>query len=165
MNRRRHTTEPRREAKLTRRLFVSAAVVGLLQALLPGTGRAFGASPPGKLVIVVNRDNPLSAIGRRELSDVFLKKASRLPDGEIARPVDLRADSPLRREFSEQVLGRPVSAVRSYWQQRIFSGRDVPPPELASERDVVAYVARNRGAVGYVSANADLGTVKVIAVY
>ena len=45
------------------------------------------------------------------------------------RPVDLRPNAATRRLFSERMLRRSVAAVRSYWQQRIFSGRGVPPPE------------------------------------
>jgi hypothetical protein len=75
------------------------------------------------------------------------------------RAVDLRPGDPARRNFSEIVLKRSVGAVRSYWQQRIFSGRDVPPPELDSETSVVAYVAKFPGAIGYVSGGAKLSGV------
>jgi hypothetical protein len=54
--------------------------------------------------------------------------------------------------------------VRSYWQQLIFSGRDVPPPELDSDADVVKYVSKHAGAIGYVSGNGDLAGVKVVIV-
>ena len=82
----------------------------------------------------------------------------------MIRPVDLRVDSALRRVFSERVLKRPILAVKNYWQQRIFSGRDVPPPELATEEAVIEYVGRNRGAVGYVSSTAKLTGVKVVPI-
>ena len=49
------------------------------------------------------------------------------------------------------MLKRSVAAVRSYWQQRIFSGRDVPPPEVDTENQVIKYVAGDPGALGYVS--------------
>jgi hypothetical protein len=56
-----------------------------------------------------------------------------------------------------------VGAVRSYWQQRIFSGRDVPPPELDSDEAVVAFVARSPGGIGYVSAATKLSGVRELA--
>ena len=61
-----------------------------------------------------------------------------------------------------QVLRRSPEAVRNYWQQRIFTGRGVPPPELASDEAVLAYVREHRGAVGYVSAAAETSSVKVL---
>jgi len=54
--------------------------------------------------------------------------------------------------------------VRSYWQQRIFSGRGVPPPEVDSDADVVRFVLKYRGSVGYVSGRAEIGKAKVLTV-
>jgi ABC-type phosphate transport system substrate-binding protein len=112
--------------------------------------------------VIVHPRNPLSSASREFIADVFLKKASRWEDGEVIRPADLRPNSNVRRSFSESVLRRSVAAVRNYWQQRIFSGRDVPPPELESEEAVVQYVLTHSGAVGYVSAAARLGAAKAI---
>lgn len=114
--------------------------------------------------IVVHPDNPASKTSRRFLANLFLKETTRWDDGEGARPVDLKPDNATRRRFSETVLNRSVSAVRSYWQQRIFSGRGVPPPELESDQAVLEYVTKHRGAVGYVSPATETKRVKVLRV-
>jgi hypothetical protein len=57
-----------------------------------------------------------------------------------------------------------VTAIRSYWQQRIFSGRDVPPPELDLDEAVVSYVLAHRRGVGYVSATAKPREAKVVQI-
>jgi hypothetical protein len=57
-----------------------------------------------------------------------------------------------------------VAAVKAYWQQRIFSGRGVPPPALDSDQAVLEYVASHPGAVGYVSGAAAVGSTKVMSV-
>lgn len=126
---------------------------------------AFAEAPsaPG-YVIIVNPSNAQAAANRRFLSDVFLKKTTRWPNGEVIRPVDQDPDSAVRRKFSEEILNRSVTAVRSYWQQVIFSGRDVPPPELPSDAEVVSYVLKNAGAVGYISRSANPSGAKVISV-
>src|SRR6185436_4336956 len=72
-------------------------------------------------VIVVHPANPVTAVPRKFVADAFLKKTTRWDHGEIIRPVDQVADSPVRRKFSEEVLKRSVAAVRSYWQQLIFA--------------------------------------------
>jgi len=114
--------------------------------------------------VIVNPKNAQSAVDRRFLAQAFLKRATAWPDGEVIRPVDLPADSGVRRRFTEDVLERTVPAVKSYWQQVIFSGRGVPPPEQDSDEAVIRYVLRNPGAVGYVSAGADVHAVKVLGV-
>lgn len=70
----------------------------------------------------------------------------------------------MRRKFSQDVIGRSVSAVKSYWQSLIFAGRDIPPPELDSDAQIVEYVQKHPGAIGYVSPSADVSGVKLLAV-
>ena len=114
--------------------------------------------------IICHPDNAGGATDRQFLEDAFLKKTRFWPSGTAIRPVDLTAASPVRRQFSEEILRRPVDAVRNYWQQRIFAGRDLPPPELEADADVVNFVLRNRGALGYVSASSPLSGARVLTV-
>ena len=104
-------------------------------------------------VVIVESSTPVSRLTRSELSRLLLKKTTTWPGGAPVHPADLRDDSELRAEFTNAIHGKPVGAVKSYWQQMIFSGRDVPPPEFASDEEVVAYVRSHPGAIGYVSAD------------
>lgn len=122
------------------------------------------ATPTSGFQIIVNPANPISSVERRFLLDAFLKKVTRWPHDELIRPADLDASSPARRHFSEQMLRRSVAAVKSYWQQLVFSGRDVPPPELDSDWQMVRYVLKYPGAIGYISAGANLDGTKVLNV-
>jgi ABC-type phosphate transport system substrate-binding protein len=127
-------------------------------------GTAATAQPASDVyVLVVHPDNPTTSVTRAFASDAFLKRVTRWPDGQTIQPVDLPSSSPIRQRFAREVLGRSVPAVRSYWQQLIFSGRGVPPPEL-SDRSAVAYVLTHRGAIGYVPAGTTLGRARVLAI-
>ncbi len=124
-----------------------------------------GPAPAGETPsfrIIVNSQNPVGSLSNRFVADSFLKKVNDWSDGQRLQPVDQKASSETRRVFSLVVLGRSVAAVRTYWQQRVFSGRGVPPPELDGDADVVRYVSAHRGAIGYVSNAAKLDGVKVI---
>ena len=154
---------PSSRSPFARRALLRAAFASALFVAGSG-GRASAEEAPPAFVVIANAKNPANGSPREFLSDAFLKKTTRWDDGEIIRPVDLGPTSPARRAFSQKVLDRSVSAVRSYWQQRIFSGRDLPPPELGSDDAVIEYVQRNRGAVGYVSGTAHLHDVKVLPV-
>ncbi len=127
-----------------------------------------GPAPAGDTAefrIIVHSQNPVSSLSNRFVADSFLKKVSDWNDGERLQPVDQAARSETRRVFSLVVLGRSVAAVRTYWQQRVFSGRGVPPPELNGDADVVRYVSSHRGAIGYVSGAAKLDGVKAITIH
>ncbi|HVH44955.1 MAG TPA: hypothetical protein VM925_21525 [Labilithrix sp.] len=125
---------------------------------------AVSADAPAPFVVIVHPNNPHHTLDRAFVADAFLKKTTRWPGGEVIKPVDLPTDSSARERFSQDVLKRSVSAVKSYWQQIIFSGRDVPPPELSSDEVVVQYVLTHNGAIGYVSGTAHLGNARPVVV-
>ncbi len=114
------------------------------------------AAQQGGYVVIVNEANDISALRADEVSKIFFKKAHRWPNGNDVVPVDLPESAPAREAFSAAVHGKSVGAVRAYWQQQIFSGRDVPPAEKGSDEQVIAFVRATPGAIGYVSAGATL---------
>ncbi len=145
----------------SRRVLLSELAATALALLVPSRVRG---ETSAEFVVVVHPENPSESATREFLTDAFLKRTMRWGDGATITPVDLRADSRARKAFSERVLRRSVAAVRSYWQQRIFSGRGVPPPELDSDEAVLRYVSSRPGAVGYVSGGAKLDQARVLRV-
>ena len=134
----------------------------LLSSLRAATAEA--PPPPPPFVVIVHPDNPSTTLDRSFVADAFLKKATRWPNGDVIKPVDLASESATRERFSRDVLRRSVAAVKSYWQQMIFSGRDVPPPELSGDDLVVQYVQTHRGAIGYVAGNTRLGDARAVTI-
>jgi ABC-type phosphate transport system substrate-binding protein len=145
----------------SRRVLLSELAAAALALLVPS--RASGETS-AEFVVVVHPEHPSESAAREFLADAFLKRTTRWEHGEAIAPVDLPAGSRTRKAFSERVLKRSVGAVRSYWQQRIFSGRGVPPPELDSDEAVLRYVSSRPGAVGYVSGGAKLDNARVLRV-
>jgi hypothetical protein len=115
-------------------------------------------------LVIVHPQVTQQSLDRRLLSDIFLKKTTRWHNGQTIKVVDLEPGSATRARFSEEVIGRSVAAIRSYWQHIIYSGRGLPPPELADDDAVVSYVLRHAGAIGYVSASARLRATRAVAV-
>jgi len=114
--------------------------------------------------VVVNPANPVSSLPKSEVSDLFLRKRTRWEHGLAVVPVDQSEVAPVRHAFSKEVHGKSLGGVRVYWQQRIFSGRDLPPTVMSSDQEVLAYVRTNPGAVGYVSAAASVENVRVLKI-
>lgn len=139
-------------------------VLILLCAVLGFTFGRPAAAQHKDFVVIVNAFNPFVTIKIQDLSQLFLKKSATWNNGQAAMPVDQAETSELRRRFVARILNRDVDAVRSYWQQMVFSGKAVPPPALDSDAAVLEFVRRNPYAVGYVSTSTPLGEdVRVIA--
>jgi ABC-type phosphate transport system substrate-binding protein len=114
--------------------------------------------------VVVHPDAAVDALSKEQLSDVFLKRATSLPGGVAAHPVDQADGSKVFDAFCQSVHGKPGSVVRAFWKRVGASGRDSAPPTRASDEEVLAYVRANHGAIGYVSPGAATAGVKVVKV-
>lgn len=121
-------------------------------------------APAVRYKVIVNASNPVKSLTRSQLAAMFLKKVDAWETGALVIPIDQPERAPVRQTFSREVLGKPPAAVKSYWNQLVFSGRSVPPPEKLSDADVVNFVRSTPSAVGYVSAATPTKGVKVLAV-
>jgi ABC-type phosphate transport system substrate-binding protein len=144
----------------TRRRFLAALVtvtfaLAPLDGATPAWANGHGMRRDG-YVVIVNEQNGVPSAPRVLVSRFFLKKASHWDSGSLVLPVDLPAESLVRVAFSRHVLGKSVGSIKAYWQQQIFSGREVPPPEKPDEADVLEFVKANRDAIAYVSPDAVL---------
>ena len=144
---------------------VSILHLVLLVAALawPADVRRAGAAAEG-FVMIVHPDNPSTEVDREFVRDAFLKKSSSWRGGEGVRPVDLNRKFPAREHFTRDVLKKSMPQLKRYWSQQIFSGKGVPPPEVDSEKAMIAFVLATRGAIGYLPAGADPGGARIVKV-
>ena len=139
------------------------SLAGVCAVLGSTTGLRAEAEPP--FVVIVNAANPVTTLAKADASRLFLKRTIVWKHGGKVMPIDLGEGSPARKAFSVAVLGKDVPAVKGYWQQLIFTGKGIPPIEKSTEAEVVAYVAANPTAIGYVSPAASAGAgVKVLQI-
>ena len=113
--------------------------------------------------IVVNPSNPVSSLSRTQVSQLFLEKTT-WDNGAVVSPVDLLPSSPVREGFSKELLGVPVPVAIERIREVAKTAGGNPPPAVASDREVLAYVRLKPGAIGYVSLGADVSGVKVVSV-
>jgi len=140
-----------------KRILYTLAVAAVALLARPAAAQGF--------VVVVNEANPTASLPKAKVAQLFLKQDTKWDSGKTVAPVDLAKGAAAREAFSKAVLGRPLAAVESFWQQQIFAGNDVPPPTRPSDAEVLAFVKGNPNAIGYVAAGTALGAgVKAVAI-
>jgi TonB family protein len=117
----------------------------------------------GDVKIIANPSVKTNTITANELRSVFLLQRKILKDGSSVEPVLQRAGS-THETFLQQYLNRDSEEVRIYYQGLVFTGKAWVPKQLNSDAEVVAYVARTRGAIGYVSDGSSTEGVKILTV-
>ena len=130
----------------------------IVVSICPGFGSP-AAAANDELVIIANPDLNDNSIEQRDLQRIYLGKQTLWEDNTSIVPVMLKS-GPLHDEFIEGYIDRSVQRFVTYWRQMVFTGKGVPPKSFASESDLVDFVARTPGSVGYVSSAANLSSVK-----
>jgi len=113
--------------------------------------------------IVVNSTVKAESISKEELRSVFLLRTRTLKDGSVVEPV-LQKSGSAHDAFLEHYLERDSAEIRTYYQGLVFTGKAEMPRQLNSDGEVIAYVARTKGAIGYVSSESSTSGVKVLKV-
>ena len=115
------------------------------------------------LKVIANPSVGASSVSADELKNVFLATKTSLSDGSHVEPV-LEKDGPTHEAFVREYLGKTDAALQTYYRSLVFTGKASMPKTLGADADVVAYVARTKGAIGYVGAGASTAGVKILEV-
>jgi ABC-type phosphate transport system substrate-binding protein len=116
------------------------------------------------IAVIVNPGNGISTLSDKDLKRVYLGKTSTLPGGVSVVLSDQKFGGDTREQFYQKCCGVSAQQARSRWAGILFSGSGQPPAEVGEGKDVVAWVAGNKSAIGYVDNSLVNETVKVIKV-
>lgn len=116
-----------------------------------------------EVVMVVHPSNG-DALDSKIVKRIFLGKEKKFPSGAEITPINQSADSAVRGEFDDGVIGRSSAQVSAYWSKLVFTGKGVPPKEVADDAAVIAAVAADPSAIGYVDSASVSGDVKAISI-
>lgn len=113
--------------------------------------------------IIANGSVRTDSVSAAELKSVFLLQRKTLNDGSPVIPVLLRSGA-IHESFLRLYLDRGTEELQTYYQGLIFTGKGSMPKQLNSGTEVIAYVAKTKGAIGYVSSTATTEGVKTLIV-
>lgn len=112
---------------------------------------AFAWTSPGAaaepLLVVAHPDTP--ALDGRMVQRLFQGKVVQV-DGKFLTPVNLPSGNATRELFIQRVVKQDDEQYIAYWTVRRYIGKGAPPRELSSEAELIDFVRRTPGAVGYV---------------
>ena len=104
--------------------------------------------------VLVNGASAISGISDDDLKDYYLGKKASWPDGSKVTVVVLKDGA--SHENLMKKLGKSTSQFSTGWKKLVFTGKGSMPEQVGSEDELVAFVAKTPGSIGY----ADTGKVK-----
>ncbi|MDE2370863.1 MAG: hypothetical protein KGN16_17985 [Burkholderiales bacterium] len=99
--------------------------------------------------LVVSAESTQRTLTQKQAVDLYMGRNRVYPDGETARVFDLQRSQADREAFYYALTGLSQAQVNSYWSRLQFSGRNLPPEQLADEAAMVAAVRGNPNAIGW----------------
>jgi ABC-type phosphate transport system substrate-binding protein len=120
-------------------------------------------APAADVKVIANPSVGVSSVSADELKGVFLATKTSLSDGSHVEPV-LEKGGATHEAFVKEYLGKTDAALQTYYRSLVFTGKASMPKTLGADAEVVAYVAKTKGAIGYVGAGASTAGVKTLVV-
>ncbi len=120
-------------------------------------------APASDVKVIANSSVQADTISADDLKRIYLQEKNSLADGTHAEPV-LKKSGDAHDSFLKEFLDLNDEALQTYYRTLVFTGRGSIPRTFSSDAEIVAYVARTRGAIGYVSAETSAEGVKTLAV-
>jgi ABC-type phosphate transport system substrate-binding protein len=112
--------------------------------------------------VIANPSVKATQVSTDELKRIFLATNTALEGGHVV-PV-FEKGGVTHEAFLKQYLGKTDAALNTYYRSLVFTGKAFMPTMLGSDAEVAAYVAKTKGAIGYVDAGASAPGAKAIAV-
>lgn len=129
--------------RFTHKIFV-AALLSLASAMVQA-----------EVAVIVN-PGAAKAPSQAEVANIFLGKDKALSG------IDQKDWNPTKEKFYADVTSKNEAQLKSYWSGLVFTGKGQPLPAEAGDSAVVAKVAAEAGAIGYVDSAAVNDSVKVL---
>ena len=114
------------------------------------------------IVVIVNKDNPIVELSKREIIDLYMGRNLYFSDGKLALRLDQPPTSAEREQFYQQLVKKSVAQVNAYWAKLLFTGRASPPMLMDNADQLLDTVRNNRSAIGYIDEAKLDETVKVV---
>jgi ABC-type phosphate transport system substrate-binding protein len=103
-----------------------------------------------EVVIIANPSVSINSISKDELKEIFTGKLVTWNNGQAIKPA-LLTKGEAHEEFIQDYVGKTTNQFTTYWRKMIFTGQGIQPLTFNTPGEVIEYVAKTPGAIGYVS--------------
>lgn len=131
-------------------------VMPLLMALLLGSSIAIAET-----AVIVHPSNA-DALGKNDISKIFLGKSKKFPSGASVMPVNLDDSDAARVAFDTTILKKDAGQLKAYWAKLVFTGKASPPKKVSSAAEAKSLVAANPNTIAYIPADQVDESVKAV---
>ena len=128
--------------------------VFLTLLLVAGSSRVLAADgsedEKTRVLVVSNNGVKDTSLVKDDVANIFLGKKSTFSDKSNIVIVTL-AKGQTHENFLKTYLNKTPSQFANYWKKQVFTGKAKAPKSFKTEKELVEFVAKTKGAIGYIS--------------
>ncbi|MCP5046183.1 MAG: hypothetical protein GY940_03365 [bacterium] len=103
------------------------------------------------VVLITNPGTKISSLDKKDVKDIFTGKKT-FWDGNCKITLAILEGSEVHNVFLRKFIKKTPSQYRNFWRRKVFTGEGKNPKSFKNEARLIDFVARTKGAVGYISA-------------
>ena len=103
-------------------------------------------------VVIANKHLVLENVTRKYLKQIYLKQHTYIGNSQLI-PVNLQAQSNVRKSFEKHVLEMSRNRLKRFWTVQHYKGKR-PPLTMSSPKSAIKFVTKIEGALSYIPAQA-----------
>lgn len=115
----------------------------------------------GEIVVVANKNNPLAALNKQQIIDIFMGRTKFYSSGDRIVLLDQEITSSARKSFYQNLVNKTLNEINSYRARLLFSGRFALPKEV-SDDEMIKRLEKDPNAIGYIDADKISNSLKVL---
>jgi len=116
-----------------------------------------------EVIIIVNKDVTMEFIEKSTISNIYFGNMTKWPDGQTIHVVMLKKGK-THETFVYKLLKSTPSKLKSYWKKVVFTGIGVRPKIFKKEEDMVDYISKTKGTIGYIDHSVSHEEVKTLKI-
>ncbi|WP_300668559.1 substrate-binding domain-containing protein [Desulfoluna sp.] len=115
-----------------------------------------------QLRVIGNRSVPVASLEQKAIKDIYLGKVTMWNNGMKVVFVTLtKGDT--QDAFLKKYVKKNRSTFNRHWKKKVFTGEGQMPLSFEKERDLVEFVEKTKGAIGFVTSGAATDQVKILS--
>lgn len=116
-----------------------------------------------QLAVIVNNNNTTTNLSSAEFKSIFLGDKTKFSNGGNILLVVNKEDNSIRTKFTN-IMGKSFSEMLNIWLKKSMNDGLKAPSQFTSDNDIINFVSKNNGAIGFVNTASINNTVKLITI-
>ena len=144
-------------------LHIPVKKAGSYLKLIALASSIFTAQIQAEVVVIVNPDNPIISLSKKDVQRLFLGRMHKFPESDRkVESVDSLEGGSDYNSFYSSIIKMSKSKLKRYRAYYLFSGKGRLPTQMKNSKSILEYVSNTRNAIAYIDEKDITDRVKIV---